>query len=119
MSVLTPPALLLARKSDAPAGARAGGDSDDARRVASSRRRGRPPMLTPEQVIGEIRGEAAGGRLFRVHLERPALYARARRLWGSWADALRAAGLDPHSILEAARQRALETRRRKRGHAGL
>ena len=83
------------------------------------RRRGRPPLLTPDQVLGEIRTEAAEGRLFRVHLEKPALYARARRLWGSWAEALRAAGLDPRTIQNAARQRALETRRLKRGHALL
>jgi hypothetical protein len=80
----------------------------------SSRRRGRPPLFAPDQVLAEIREASASGTLFRVHLERPALYARARRLWGSWSSALAKAGLQPQEILEAARLRAIETRRQKR-----
>ena len=82
-----------------------------------ARRRGRPPLCTPQQVLAEIRAEAAGERLLRVHLDRPALYARARRLWGSWARALHAAGLDAGKVREAARRHAVETRRRRRAGA--
>jgi hypothetical protein len=82
--------------------------------VDAPRRRGRPPLCTPESVLDEIRSEAALGQLFRVHVHKPALYARARRGWGTWGGALRAAGLDSRVILEAARLRAIETRRRRR-----
>jgi hypothetical protein len=54
------------------------------------------------------------GGLFRVHLAEPALYARARRLFGSWARALDAAGLDHTATVSAARRRAHEARRRAR-----
>jgi len=78
------------------------------------RRRGRPPLVTPEQVLEEIREAARGGQLFRVHIHRPALYARARRLFGTWAGALAAAGVDHRSTVEAARRTSLETRRTRR-----
>jgi hypothetical protein len=64
-------------------------------------------------VLEQIRSVAAAGGLFRVHIDQPAMYARARRLWGSWAGALLAAGLDYESTLAEARRRALETRRRQ------
>jgi hypothetical protein len=54
------------------------------------------------------------GGLFRVHHAEPALYARARRLFGSWARALDAAGLDHTAAVSAARRRAHEARRRVR-----
>jgi hypothetical protein len=95
----------------------AGGPAPDLHSVpaaTATRRRGRPPLFTPDQVLAEIREASAGGTLFRVHLERPALYARARRLWGSWSSALAKAGLQPQEILEAARLRAIDTRRQKR-----
>jgi hypothetical protein len=76
-------------------------------------RRGRPPLLSPEQVMEQIRSAAAAGTLFRVHRESPALYARARRVWGSWANALRAAGQDPGHVVREARRRAVESRRAK------
>jgi hypothetical protein len=78
------------------------------------RRRGRPPLATPEQVLDELRAASDAGTLFRVHLASPALYARARRLWGSWAGALRAAGIDYRRVVEQARRRSLETRRAQR-----
>ena len=93
--------------------------TSEAPAVVPPRRRGRPPLCAPEEVLDDIRSAAKAGRLFRVHLDRPALYARARRLWGTWAGALRAAGLDPRSVFEASRQRAIETRRRKHEDAGL
>ncbi len=78
------------------------------------RRRGRPPLATREQVLQQIRAIAAAGRLFRVHLETPSLYARARRLWGSWGDALAAAGIDHRATVASARARALAARRSRR-----
>jgi hypothetical protein len=78
------------------------------------RRRGRPPLATREEVLGQIVRANREGRLFRVHFDQPALYARARRLWGSWAGALLAAGIDHAAIVDAARRRALETRRQRR-----
>jgi len=80
---------------------------------AGSRRRGRPPLASPDEVLEQIHKAAAGGGLFRVHLDRPALYARARRLWGSWAGALLAAGLDYAGTIAESRRRALDTRRRR------
>ena len=77
------------------------------------RRRGRPLEMAPEAVLDTIRDRASAGRLFRVHLAEPALYARARRLFGSWARALSAAGLDHAALVAAARRRGHEARRRR------
>jgi hypothetical protein len=119
MSVMTPRAPMVAKSAREPVGNNPLPAARAVKSPPTPRRRGRPPLCAPEQVIDEIRSEAAAGRLFRVHLDRPALYARARRLWGSWAGALRAAGLDPRSILDASRARAIETRRRKHQDAVL
>jgi len=78
------------------------------------RRRGRPLEMSPSELLERIRDRAAGGGLFRVHLAEPALYARARRLFGSWARALAAAGLDHNAAVSEARRRAHEARRRAR-----
>ena len=78
------------------------------------RRRGRPLELSSGELLQRIRERAAMGGLFRVHLAEPALYARARRLFGSWARALGAAGLDHTAAVSAARRRAHEARRRPR-----
>ena len=117
MPVLTQRALRMARSAPGGRNKIRNGIAESPDRPAAPRRRGRPPLLAPEQVLHEIRTEFGEGRLFRVHIEKPALYARARRLWGNWAAALGAAGLDPARVMEAARQRALETRRRKRLNA--
>jgi len=79
------------------------------------RRRGRPLEMSSGELLQRIRERAAMGGLFRVHLAEPALYARARRLFGSWAHALAAAGLDHSATITAARRRAHEARRRTRG----
>jgi len=80
------------------------------------RRRGRPMDMVPEDVLEHIRDLARHRNgLFRVHRERPALYARARRQFGSWEGAVRAAGLDYAGTVTHARQRALNGRRRARG----
>ena len=80
--------------------------------MSPRRRRGRPLEMSPGQLLERIRERAGEGGLFRVHLAEPALYARARRLFGSWARAVEAAGLDHAAAVNAARRRAHESRRR-------
>ena len=82
--------------------------------VRARRKRGRPLEMQPHEVLGLIRELAGRDKLYRVHLEVPALYARARRLFGTWAAALAATGLDHRATLAAARRRSIETRRRSR-----
>lgn len=66
-------------------------------------------------MVGRIRALAARRNgLFRMHIAQPVLYARARRLFGSWAAAVSAAGLDHPGIVRNARQRALAARRSRR-----
>jgi hypothetical protein len=82
--------------------------------MSPRRRRGRPLEMSASELLERIRDRAAVGGLFRVHLAEPALYARARRLFGSWARALAAAGLDHTAAVSEARRRAHEGRRRAR-----
>lgn len=84
------------------------------RESAAPRKRGRPLEMSVPEVLQRIRALGSSGSLFRVHREQPALYARARRLFGSWGGALRQAGLDPDKAMLEARARSLETRRRAR-----
>ena len=71
--------------------------------------------MTREQVVAQIRElSAAPDGLFRVHLAAPGLYARARRLFGSWSAAVRLAGVDYETLQGVARARSLQTRRRDR-----
>ncbi len=81
---------------------------------AAPRRRGRPLEMTREQVLEVIRDLGRRQQLFRVHRDQPGLYARARRLFGSWSAAVLAAGFDYHDAIEHARRRSMETRRRLR-----
>jgi len=83
--------------------------------AADRPRLGRPLLMTPGQVLERISALAQEGNLFRVHHVEPGLYARARRQFGSWAGAVRAAGLDYSQALESARRRSLETRRLRPG----
>jgi hypothetical protein len=77
------------------------------------RRRGRPAMMTRDQLLGSIRDRAGRPEgLFRIHLTDSDLYARARRMFGSWAAAVAAAGVDYVRAIDRARRRSLETRRR-------
>lgn len=79
------------------------------------RKRGRPLEMTPTQVLDRIRRLSAGGDgLYRVHHTHTDLYARARRQFGSWAAAVAAAGMDYSDAINAARRRAIETRRARR-----
>ena len=83
-----------------------------------SRKRGRPTLMTREQLLESIRGVSSRpDGLFRVHRTDSDLYARARRMFGSWAAAVAAAGVDYHGAIATARRRSLETRRR-RGRSG-
>jgi hypothetical protein len=52
--------------------------------------------------------------LYRVHRQHGGLYARARRQFGSWSGAVKAAGVDYSESLERARRRSIETRRKRR-----
>ncbi len=81
--------------------------------TAVRRRRGRPLKMAPDEVLGLIRRLGERGELFRVHLDHPALYARARRQFGSWAGAVQRAGFDPAGTLAEARRRSLATRRNR------
>ena len=81
---------------------------------ARPRKRGRPALMTREQLVASIRARAAGpDGLFRVHLTDSDLYARARRMFGSWAAAVAAAGVDYAQAIDTARRRSLETRRQR------
>lgn len=74
-------------------------------------RRGRPPLASREDVLEAIRRLASRGEgLFRIHRQHPDLYARARRMFGSWSRAVTLAGLDYGVAIEAARQRSLRSR---------
>src|SRR5262245_25199551 len=98
----------MARLDAAEAGSRA-----VPRRTA--RNRGRPALMSGPELLDRIRdlaGQPDG--LFRVHHQDTGLYARARRQFGSWAAAVRAAGLDYGNTVESARRRSLETRRTRR-----
>ena len=87
------------------------------RRAGSARKRGRPLEMAPSDVLRRIRDEYACGTLFRMHREHPGLYARARRLFGTWAAAVAEAGVDHHRAMADARRRSLETRRHARQNA--
>ncbi len=82
--------------------------------TTTPRKRGRPLEMSVPEVLQRIRALNESGTLFRVHREQPALYARARRLFGSWGEALREAGVDAQKAMLEARARSLETRRRAR-----
>jgi hypothetical protein len=87
------------------------------RRAGSARKRGRPLEMAPSEVLRRIRDAYAQGTLFRMHHEHPGLYARARRLFGTWAAAVAEAGVDHDRAVADARRRSLEARRRARANA--
>lgn len=88
----------------------------DPGRSSSGRKRGRPLAMSPSQVLERIREIAKSENgLFRTHRVQSGLYARARRLFGSWAAAVDAAGVDYRAALGAARERSVLTRRRNAG----
>jgi hypothetical protein len=79
-----------------------------------SRGRGRPLLETPHAVLEKIRRIAREGGLYRIHRTHGSLYARARRQFGSWAAAVKAAGIDYGQAVSVARRRSIETRSRLR-----
>jgi hypothetical protein len=83
-------------------------------RGAPARRRGRPLEMAPAVLLERIQrlAQRAEG-LFRVHRTHRGLYARARRQFGSWAAAVRAAGLDYGLAVRRAQRRSIENRRRR------
>ena len=82
---------------------------------ASQRRPGRPLEMSSNEVLQQIRQLSQRKQgLFRVHVSSPSLYARARRLFGSWSAAVRGAGIDYDVLQGMARARSLQTRRRNR-----
>lgn len=83
--------------------------------VLTRRGRGRPALMDAAAVLERIRLLArAGEGLYRVHRTHSSLYARARRQFGSWADAVRAAGVNYVEAIAVARMRSIETRRKQR-----
>ena len=106
-----PPALAAGREARRPLAPASPGATAQARR-------GRPLEMPPATVLERIRrlSERSEG-LFRVHHTHSSLYARSRRLFGSWAKAVAAAGVDYAGSLSVARRRSIESRRRRRRSA--
>ena len=69
-----------------------------------------PPAVLLERIQKLARRREG---LFRIHRTHRDLYARARRQFGSWASAVKAAGLDYDSAMRRARTRSIENRRRQ------
>jgi len=85
------------------------------RQPIASRRRGRPVKMTRGEILEKIRQLARRkDGLFRVHRTQAGLYARARRMFGSWSAAVAAAGIDCLALRTEARVRSVRTRRRRR-----
>jgi hypothetical protein len=91
----------------------AAGAADSPGREPPRRRRGRPLLMSREEVLDRIRARAVrGDGLFRVHHADSSLYARARRMFGSWRAAVLAAGVDYRDVMVTARRRSQRTRAR-------
>jgi len=84
----------------------------------SRRRKGRPLEMAPDEVLQVIRRLGESGSLFRVHRDHPSLYARARRLFGSWAGAIGRAGFDHATAVAEARRRSVMARRMREAAPG-
>jgi len=82
---------------------------------APHNRRGRPLEMSSAALLERVKSLAnRSPGLCRIHETHPSLYARARRLFGSWAAAVRAAGFDYAEVIEQSRRRSLKTRRLRR-----
>ena len=83
--------------------------------AARRHRRGRAPLMGEGDVLALIRSmNRQPEGLFRVHRQHPDLYARARRMFGSWSAAVVAAGIDYQGVVTLAAQRSLRSRRNRR-----
>ncbi len=68
--------------------------------------------------VREVARTADG--LFRVHRQHPDLYGRARRMFGSWSEAVRMAGVDyDDAIADARRRSRLTLRERAQARRGV
>ena len=66
--------------------------------------------MTRDALLDRVREVArAMDGLFRVHREHPDLYGRARRMFGSWSETVRAAGVDYDGAIAHARRRSRVT----------
>jgi hypothetical protein len=77
------------------------------------------PATTPRdearrQVLAAIRELHAAGALARVHHKKPALYAQARRAFGSWREAVATAGIDYARTRDESLKRGLSLRDQRR-----
>jgi hypothetical protein len=81
--------------------------------ASGRRKRGRPLEMTRDELLAAIRrlSDRREG-LIRIHHTHSALYARARRQYGSWSNAVRAAGLDYDDAMRRVRERSRTLRRR-------
>jgi len=117
MTITSEKAVLLVGSGDRAAMATVASersDPSDGVPAAPKRRRGRPLLMSREAVIEKIRQLAKREEgIFRIHLTHSGLYARARRMFGSWSAAVEAAGVNYGQTLEHARGRALRTRKNR------
>ncbi|HTO92685.1 MAG TPA: hypothetical protein VMJ70_16255 [Candidatus Sulfotelmatobacter sp.] len=65
------------------------------------------------QRIRELAASESG--LFRIHLAHPEFYARARRMFGTWSEAVRNAGVDYEQMVRSARRRTRDANRLRPG----
>jgi hypothetical protein len=80
----------------------------------STRRRGRTAIMTRDALLESVRRIAGTpDGLFRIHRRHPDLYGRARRMFGSWGEAVRLAGVDYESVVDLARRRSRVTLRER------
>ncbi len=74
-----------------------------------------PAASTRDRIRSAIRDlHGRSGGLARIHRTHPALYAQARRAFGSWRAAVAASGLDYDRELEQNLRRGLQLRDRRR-----
>lgn len=80
--------------------------------ATTDRKRGRPLEMSRDEVLSRVQRLARRKEgLFRVHLTHSGLYARARRLFGSWSQCVWAAGLNYDDAVHRARGRSIKTRK--------
>ena len=75
--------------------------------------------IVKEEIQRHVRAairdlHAQAGGLSRIHRTHPALYAQARRAFGSWREAVAAAGLDYGHEVDQSLRRGLELRDQRR-----
>ena len=76
-------------------------------------------MMTREALLQRIREIGGNGEgLFRIHKSHPEIYARARRMFGSWSEAVKVAGFDYESAVRVARNRSREAIRARSQKVG-